>query len=289
MIDAYVSKILTKMKIPGIILKIQSRNKQSKYIIRSFLIMKKSLYRVNLKNIAIVLNTPRFPENIGSAARAMCNMGINRLIVVKPKDCDLKKVLKLATHAAYDVVEDIIVYDNLEEALSPFQYVVATTARLGGYRVSVQSPRECAKKLINISHQNDIAIVFGPEDRGLMNQEIKLCHALVNIPTAEFSSLNVSQAVMVICYELFTATLEEVKAFRPRLANHYELEAMYKRLQEVLTRIDFIHHENPEHWMNNIRRFFNRLNLRSRDTRIILGICRQMDWYVNQQKKSKGE
>ena len=245
----------------------------------------KTLHKVNLNNIAIVLNNPRFPENIGSSARAMCNMGINRLIVVNPNDCDLNKVLKLATHSAYDVIENMYVYEKLDEALASFQYVVATTARLGGYRVSVQSPGECAHKLINISHQNDIAIVFGPEDRGLMNQEIKLCHSLVNIPTAEFSSLNLSQAVMVICYELFTASLEKVKAFQPKLANHHELEALYSRLQEVLKIIDFIHHDNPEHWMNNIRRSFNRLNLRSRDVRIILGICRQMDWFINKQKK----
>ncbi|MBF0449672.1 MAG: RNA methyltransferase [Candidatus Magnetomorum sp.] len=241
---------------------------------------KKALYRVNLNNIAIVLNRPRFPENIGSAARAMCNMGLNRLIVIDPQNCDLTKMLKLATHSAYDVVENIDLYNDLATALAPFQYVVATTARLGGYRIAIQSPRDCAHQLINVSHKNDIAIVFGPEDRGLINQEIKLCHALVNIPTADFSSLNVAQAVMVICYELFTATNETLNAFTPKLANHYELESMYTRLQEVLTTIDFIHHDNPEHWMTNIRRFFSRLQLRSRDVRIILGICRQIDWYI---------
>jgi len=241
----------------------------------------KNLYRVQLDNVAIVLNKPRFPENIGSAARAMCNMGINKLIVISPNNCDLSKVLKLATHSAYDVIENMYVYNDLAEALIPFQYVVATTARLGGYRLSIQSPEDCARQLIHISQKNDIAIVFGPEDRGLTNQEIKLCHALVNIPTAEFSSLNLSQAVMVIAYALFTATSETRNDFKPKLANHYELEAMYSKLQDVLRTIDFIHHDNPEHWMNNIRRSFSRLQLRSRDVRIILGICRQMNWYVN--------
>jgi len=245
---------------------------------------KMSNHRVKMSHITIVLNKPRFPENIGSAARAMCNMGVQRLIVIDPQNCDLTKVLKLATHSAYDVVENILVYDDLSTALAPFNYVVATTARLGGYRLSIQSPRECARQLIDISQKNEIAIVFGPEDRGLINKEIKLCHALVNIPTAEFSSLNLAQAVMILCYELFTATNEDRQAFTPKLANHYELEAMYSRLQEVLTTIDFIHHDNPEHWMNNIRRFFSRLQLRSRDVRIILGICRQMDWYINTKK-----
>jgi tRNA/rRNA methyltransferase len=240
----------------------------------------KEQQRVNLNNIAIVLNQPRFPENIGSTARAMRNMGINRLIVVSPQNCDLSKVLKLATHAAYDVIENMMEYHSLADALASFNYIVGTTARLGGYRFDIQSPRICANHLIEISYNNDIAIVFGPEDRGLTNNEVKRCHALVNIPTAAFSSLNLSQAVMVFCYELFVANSQSSRPFVPKLADHHELERMYRRLEDVLTRIDFINHENPDHWMNNIRRFFSRLSLRSRDVRVILGICRQMDWYV---------
>jgi len=244
-----------------------------------------SLQKINRNNIAIVLNSPRFPENIGSTARAMRNMGIHRLIIVSPQNCDLSKVMKLATHAAYDIIENMIEFSDLETALASFNYVVGTTARLGGYRFDIQSPRVCANNLIALSHHNDIAIVFGPEDRGLTNNEVKLCHALVNIPTAAFSSLNLSQAVMVLCYEFFIAQKESSESLIPKLASHHEMERMYNRLQDVLTRIDFINHENPDHWMNNIRRFFARLQLRSRDIRVILGICRQMDWYVNTHKK----
>jgi len=240
----------------------------------------KKPYRVNLNNIAIVLNHPRFPENIGSTARAMQNMGVRRLIIVSPQNCDLSKVMKLATHAAYDIIENMIEFESLETALASFNYIVGTTARLGGYRFDIQSPSACANHLIELSQYNDIAIVFGPEDRGLTNNEIKRCHALVNIPTAAFSSLNLSQAVMVFCYELFMAKSEPTGPSIPKLADHYELERMYQRLEDVLTRIDFINHENPDHWMNNIRRFFSRMQIRSRDVRVILGICRQMDWYV---------
>jgi tRNA/rRNA methyltransferase len=242
----------------------------------------KNLQRVNLKNIAIVLNQPRFPENIGSTARAMQNMGIKKLIIVSPQNCDLSKVMKLATHAAYDIIENMIEHHSLDNALSSFHYIVGTTARLGGYRFDIQTPHICANNLINISHNNNIAIVFGPEDRGLTNNEVKRCHALVNIPTAGFSSLNLSQAVMVFCYELFMANSASTSSFVPKLAENHELERMYQRLEDVLTRIDFINHENPDHWMNNIRRFFSRLQIRSRDVRVILGICRQMDWYVGQ-------
>ncbi|MBW2172103.1 MAG: RNA methyltransferase, partial [Deltaproteobacteria bacterium] len=87
--------------------------------------------QVNLDNIAVVLHRPRYPENIGSAARAVCNMGIGRFIVVDPRDCDLTRILKTATHFAADIVEGMEVFEDLETALAPFQYVVGTTARVG--------------------------------------------------------------------------------------------------------------------------------------------------------------
>ncbi len=162
--------------------------------------------KINLDNISVVLQRPRYPENIGAAARAICNMGIRQLIVVNPENCDLSRVLKMATHAAMDVVENIQVYEDLKEALAPYNYVVGTTARIGKHRqVIIGNPSALAEKLIPISQKNQIAILFGPEDRGLMNEDIRLCHELVNIPTHEFSSLNLAQAVMIMCYEIFTA------------------------------------------------------------------------------------
>jgi len=167
--------------------------------------------RVNLDNIAIVLHQPHYPENIGASARAACNMGINRLVVVNPDNCDLTRVLKLATHFASDLVEGMEVFEDLETALSPFQYVVGTTARIGRRRPTISSPRKLAEKLVTISQKNRIAIVFGHESSGLTNAELGLCQAVVTIPTAEFSSLNLAQAVMLFCYEMFLASREETE------------------------------------------------------------------------------
>ena len=235
--------------------------------------------RARLEHLTVVLNKPRFPENIGAAARAVCNMGIGQLIVVKPQNFDEKRILALATHAAAKVAENIQLFDDLPTALAGYQYVVGTTARLGGERHTVASPHQMAQQLIAITQQNKVALLFGPEDRGLTNEEIRLCHLLVNIPTADFSSLNLAQAVMVICYELFKASLRSGQKKVPRLAERHELEGMYKRLQEILIRVDFIKPDNPDYWMNNMRRFFNRLPLRAKEVRIIRGICRQIDWY----------
>ena len=233
--------------------------------------------------VVVVLNKPRFSENIGAAARAMQNMGLNRLIVVDPETFDPEKINRMATHAAMEVVNAITLCRTLQEALASFTYVVGTTARLGGERQVVYSPRGMAEKLIDISKENDVAVVFGPEDRGLTNDEIRLCHDLVNIPTDRFSSLNLAQAVMVICYELFTALRAETGEFIPRLAERHELDGMYEQVKDLLVRIDYIKPENPEYWMSNLRRFFTRIRLRAKDVIIIRGLCRQVDWYARKQ------
>ena len=234
---------------------------------------------INLKNVCIVLSRPRYPENIGAAARAMRNMGFEQLIVVDPQNCDLSRVLKMATHAAIDVVEQMRVYEDLQTALEPLNYVVGTTARLGGQRQLVGKAASLAHKLAPISENNRVALLFGPEDRGLTNEDIRLCHDLVNIPTAEFSSLNLAQAVMVLCYELRRYNQPKAKTFLPRLANRHELDGLYAQLQDILVRISYIQPENPEYFMNNIRHFGSRMKLRAKEVSILRGICRQIDWY----------
>jgi tRNA/rRNA methyltransferase len=235
--------------------------------------------RVNLNNIAVVLHRPRYPENIGAAARAACNMGIGRLIVVDPRDCDLTRILKLATHFAADLVEAMEVFEDLETALAPFHYVVGTTARVGSRRPAISDPRKLAQTLIPISQNNPVALVFGPENWGLTNAEVQLCDALTTIPTAEFGSLNVAQAVMILCYEIFLASRDDAPEFEPRRATRQELEAMYEKLKETLVDIRFISAENPDYWMGHVRRFFSRVGLRARDVKMIRGICRQIAWY----------
>jgi tRNA/rRNA methyltransferase len=234
---------------------------------------------INLENITIVLKHPRYPENIGAAARSIRNMGIGKLVVVDPENYDVEKILKLATHESADIVEGIEICSDVRTALASFNYVAGTTARLGGQRQIVISPSRLAENLIPISKENQIAILFGPEDKGLSNEDLRYCHALVNIPTAEFSSINLAQAVMIISYELFKASIKIESLSTPRLATRHELDAMYDQLKEILVRIDYINHENPDYWMNRLRQFFTRMQLRARDVSIIRGICRQINWY----------
>ncbi|MCP3955652.1 MAG: RNA methyltransferase [Desulfobacterales bacterium] len=241
--------------------------------------------KINLDNIAIVLQQPRYPENIGSAARAVSNMGISRLYVVNPENYDPTRINTLATHAAAAVVESIRTFTDLKSALAEFNYVVGTTARLGGQRPVLNSPEVMATKLVPLSRENQIAVLFGPEDRGLTNEDLRLCHQLVHIPTAEFSSINLAQSVMILSYELFKASLKQVDVFAPRLATRHELDGMYDQVKDILVRINYINPENPDYWMNKIRRFLSRVQLRAREVSIVRGICRQVDWYAGKKYK----
>jgi len=259
-------------------------------------------YNINLNHITIVLVNPQIPENIGSVARAMHNMGIHHLRLVNPKNCDLTRILKMATGTSIDVVEKMEVYNDLISALGPFEFIAGTTARLGTRRPAMTNPYLLAGELRSISQNNRIALLFGPEDRGLSNEHLRYCHTITTIPTAQFSSLNLAHAVMIVCYEIFLASCEggdestllrsdhvKSKDLIPRLANRFELEGMYNHLKDVLMKIGFINPQNPEHWMLNIRRFLSRLPLRAREARVIRGVCRQIDWYTDQMEKMRKE
>ena len=240
---------------------------------------------IRLEHIAIVLVEPQIPENIGAVARAMNNMGLRRLLLVRPKNCDLTRILKMAKGSSIDIVEEMESYDNLMDALGPFGYVVGTTARLGSRRPALTEPRQLAGDLVSISQNNRVAILFGPEDRGLSNEHLKYCQSIATIPTSQFSSLNLAHAVLILCYEIYLATCHRREPDIPRLANRFELEGMYDHLKAVLMKIGFIDPQNPEHWMMNVRRFLSRIHLRAREVRIIRGICRQIDWYTGQMEK----
>jgi tRNA/rRNA methyltransferase len=234
-----------------------------------------------LEHFTIVLNKPRFPENIGSVARAARNMGINNLIVVDPENPDKKRMLYLATRIGADLIASMKTYDTLREAIRGFNYVVGTTARTGGVRRTVKFPRSLAPYLARLSENNHIALVFGSEDRGLTNDEIRFCHALITIPTTEHSSVNLAQAVMILCYEIFTVNIPKENTPVPTLASSRDMEAMYDHLKKILIKIDFIKDDNPDYWMMNIRRSLARAHLTSKEVANIRGICRQIEWRIN--------
>jgi tRNA/rRNA methyltransferase len=239
-------------------------------------------------HITVVLCRPQFAGNVGAIARCGKNMGIDRLIVVGSSDLDRDEMYRRATHVAASVIDGIRYVDDLGDALAEFQYIVGTTARLGNARGRVVTPREMAEKVADISQENQVALLFGPEDAGLTNEELRFCHLVVNIPTAEFKSLNLSHAVMILCYEIFAWRSGNEGRFTPKLASSKELEGMYDQVRDMLTRIGFLNPQNPEYWMMHIRRLFSRTGMLAKEVKIVRGICRQLDWYLaNREQQDK--
>lgn len=232
-----------------------------------------------MHNIAVVLNEPRYSENIGAAARCCKNMGIRDLILVRPQNLEMEKVLKMATHEAVEVVNAMQTHDTLLNALADFQYAVGTTARVGRQRTPTDTPRQMAGRVAGLSQENRVALVFGSEKYGLTNEDLRLCHAVVNIPTADFSSINLAQSVMILCYEIFVCDLD-VQVHIPRQATILELEGLFRHLEGLFVKIGLIRPENPDYWMGNVKKGLTRMGLTSRDVKIARGFCRQMLWAV---------
>jgi tRNA/rRNA methyltransferase len=243
--------------------------------------------QVNLENVTIVLKGPKFPGNVGSAARCANNMGIGKLIVVGNRELDDEAVRQMATHVSKDIVDGIRHFDTLDEALAGFEWVVGTTARQGSGRGPFASPRRMAESLVAVSRENRIALLFGPEDTGLTNDDLRFCQTVVTIPTVAFKSLNLSHAVMILCYELLVARLDDEGKFLPKLASSRELEGMYTQLKVILQAIGFLNPENPDYWMMHIRRLLARTTLQAREVKIIRGICRQIEWYGDHKERKK--
>jgi len=238
---------------------------------------------MRLEAISIILVRPRFPENIGSVARAMKNMGLHRLILVggcSPLDVN---AYKLAS-GADDILERAEEYLTLREAISEMGCVVGVTSRGGMERNPLLSPEDLMKQLLPLSERNLIALVFGSEREGLTNEELSLCHLYARIPSSEsFPSLNLAQAVMVFCYELFkSSAMAPRKAIR--LAKADQLERMFEHMEKTLLDIGFLDPHNPKRIMRVLRKIFGRSQMDEREARILQGIWSQVD----RQMKNRG-
>src|SRR5580704_1751167 len=231
---------------------------------------------------AFVLFRPQSPGNIGAAARAIKNMGFDDLRLVAPGTLKSREAVAMAVHAD-DVLAHATIYPELADAIADCSIAVGTTSRRGGYRSRAVPLRAAAVELDALAGANKIALVFGREDRGLTNRELKLCHRLVTIPTApEYPSLNLAQAVMVVAYELMMATTAAVLAAgAPEFVAASISDPMLERLAEALVSIGFIPDDNPEHIMLAIREIFGRSGLTAREVEILNGMARQMRWVAD--------
>jgi tRNA/rRNA methyltransferase len=232
-----------------------------------------------LHKIQIILVGTHYSGNIGSVARAMKNMGLCNLVLVKPL-CDIDdEALQMATHAR-DILLRAQTVTNLSEAIAGSSYAFGTTSRLRKWRTFI-TPSEMAMKVSSLIKNNRVSLVFGPEDSGLTNVELEMCNEIISIPTADNGgSLNLAQAVMVICYEVYGRTQKAGEGKSLNFATSNEVEAMYVHMRNALLGIGYLNPQNPEHIIGKFRRILTRAGLKTEDVRLIRGIFRQLQWYI---------
>jgi tRNA/rRNA methyltransferase/tRNA (cytidine32/uridine32-2'-O)-methyltransferase len=235
--------------------------------------------------VRIVLVQTSHPGNIGAVARAMKTMGLDDLALVAPKSFPDDAATARAA-GADDLLQTARVGQDLPAVIGDCSFVAGASARTRSGRWPIVDPRQLAADIVARLPNERCAIVMGPEQSGLTNDDLARCQALVNIPTApEYGSLNIAMAVQVLCYELRMAMLaadsgatRAVPEQREALpATAADIEGLHEHLELVLTRSGFLHPDHPRQLKRKFRRLFLRAELDQNEVNILRGALTSLD------------
>jgi tRNA/rRNA methyltransferase len=210
----------------------------------------------------------------------MAKTGLGRLVVVKPRTLNQELMEATATIHAVKILSEMTICSSLREAINPYELVIGTTARAGSRRGPLLSPRAIGQSLLE---PRPTALVFGAERMGLSTEDLRLCQKVVRIPTASgaTSSLNLAQAVLIMGYELMMAAGGDPPDPPPiKPATQFAVNLMYDELEDTLTSIGFLPADNSGHWLMNLKKIFNRSQLTKGECDLLMGVCRQIRWAV---------
>ena len=275
---------------------------------------------IRLENVRIVLVEPAGPLNIGSAARVMKNMGLQRLVLVNPQ-CDPlgPEARQMAVHGV-ELLESAQIVGAIPDALHGCQRAIATTARPRTPETCLETPEEALPWLLNQAEemggdersiQLQSALIFGPEDRGLSSRELNYAQRFIQIPANPvYPSLNLAQAVAVCCYVLHrstqgaivetppnptesafsTLTAEQKTLDKQSLTADLEhLEGYYQHLEAILLKIGYLYPHTAESRMEKFRRLLHRAAPSEQEVAMLRGILRQMEWALESAVQSSAD
>ena len=245
----------------------------------------------HLSHVRIVMVNTTLPANIGSALRAMKTMGLCKLVLVSPKTYPHPDIDALAAGAT-DLIEQIEIVETLEDAIKDCHIVFGTSARSRTIPWPLLDARPAAQKSMQavLQEQQEVAVIFGREDRGLTNEELALANFHVTIPVnTEYGVLNVAQAIQIICYEMRIAATElmehevddkatmkvtedDTMEWDEPLVTHEQMEQFYPHIQKMLEEIEFLDPKNPRLLPLRLRRLFGRIQLDRMEYHLLRGI-----------------
>jgi tRNA/rRNA methyltransferase len=235
--------------------------------------------------LVVVLVGTRGALNLGSSARAMANFGVSRLRLVRPETeiwCDESRAMAMEAQPLLAAAE---VYDDLASAVADCQYVFATTRRVGRRRKAYLGPPDMARMLQGLDPGRGAAIVFGPENFGLSTEDIHVCNAIVTLKTgAPFNSLNLSQAVLLMLYEVHRSFMDTDAGY---VADLERIEELLDHTNVLLRGIKFIEGADPEQTITRLRRLAMRARPTYRESRLLHAIMGHIGVAAGINKKNR--
>jgi tRNA/rRNA methyltransferase/tRNA (cytidine32/uridine32-2'-O)-methyltransferase len=242
-----------------------------------------------LDAVVVVLYEPQNPINIAATVRAMKNMGIGRLRLVRPVDYDVVKLEGIA-HGTMDLIERIEQFQSFDDAVADCVYVAAFTARRRSAKLRIIDPKAAAAEALAAAADGPAALVFGREDSGLPNEILDRVHSTVTIPTTDHASLNLAQAALIGFYELHLAAADATRTIAPPRKDapppsNEQMEKFFEDAERSLTAIEFFKTRYPEHIMRTLRSLTYRAAPNAREMSLMRAMAIEVTNFLNRTRK----
>lgn len=243
-----------------------------------------------LNNIIVILVEPKNPGNIGSVVRALKNMGISNLRLVNPVEYrDVEEQKKLG-YRSQEIVEKSKEFKTLKEAMQDISTAFLATTRKGKWKKDFLSPKSAAEMICSNAIKEKVAVIFGREDSGVTIDESQYANYFITIPAAvKYPSLNLSQAVMVTVYEIYSRLSEgNITPTFPRKAKKKEFERLYENIWDLMKDIEF-REDDKGLFHRSLKRALNRTHWTNADIAVFDRACKQVRWYLDNNPKLGGK
>ena len=236
-------------------------------------------------NLKVVLIEPNGPLNVGSIARLCSNFEVNELRIVSPR-CEVFSLeAKRMALKGQSYIENCKIFNSIEKAIFDCDLVLATCGRIDLSKdIECESPEIISKWISSFKEINNLAILFGREDRGLTNSELFFSHKIINIKTSQnYPSLNLSHAVAIILYELSKCSKNnknnDTKVFN--LASSKQMNESFKDLEELLLRTGYLLKHTSFSKISKFKKFVLKAKISSHEINVMRGIVHQINWFLN--------
>ena len=226
------------------------------------------------KNISFILHKPQLSENIGACARAMKNFNFSNLVVIKPKPIFPNDKIYATSVGAKEIIQKAKVYENFEDSLSNFDYLIATSSRFRNKNLKHINLNQLNKIKLN----KKIGFIFGSEASGLSNNEISYANCTMNIPSNKnFKSLNLSHSLILVCFQLYNLKNKRISTYEKSnkiiKASKKQIKNMMDLCINNLNNINFfVPAEKKSKMLENLRNIFYRNDLSEKETRILSSV-----------------